>query len=183
MWNLKLYQQTFQILLHLNPLVQLALWMDLLILYDSVTSSIGHLENTGSMSYADHFIVDTFHCTIWKNHIHWHYHWSHQKRPMGRGQTQHGAYDFFPNSNFAWNSTFIIHNKSCPLFSLNWHSLHSFMRKCLPNTQFWKAMVCLPVVLPSKNGPWKTKPVQLTANNHTVFFLHNHHAWFVAGVL
>lgn len=50
-------------LLHLNPLVQLALWMDRLILHDSVTSSTGHLENTGSLSHVDALTADEFHYT------------------------------------------------------------------------------------------------------------------------
>lgn len=59
MW--KPYQQTFHILLHLNPLVQPALGMNLLILHDPITSSSGHLENVGSQSYADLLTVDTLH--------------------------------------------------------------------------------------------------------------------------
>ena len=43
--------------------------MDVLILHDSVTSSIGHLENIGSLSYADPFNTDIFRYTISKNHL------------------------------------------------------------------------------------------------------------------
>ena len=36
---------------------------------DFLTSYIGHVENTGSLSYADLPNVDTFHYAIQKNHI------------------------------------------------------------------------------------------------------------------
>ena len=45
--------------------------MGLLIMYDFVTSTIGHLENIGSLSYAELPSVDTFHYTVSKNYIHY----------------------------------------------------------------------------------------------------------------
>ena len=50
----------------LNPLVSFALWMYLLLIHDFITSFIGHLENTGSLSYEDLPNVDKFHYTISK---------------------------------------------------------------------------------------------------------------------
>lgn len=49
-----------------NPLVFLALWMNLLPIYDFVTSLIGHLENIASLSYEDLPNVDKLHYTISK---------------------------------------------------------------------------------------------------------------------
>lgn len=43
--------------------------MDLLPVTDFLTSYFGHVENIGSMSYANLPNVDTFHYAIQKNHI------------------------------------------------------------------------------------------------------------------
>lgn len=47
------------------PLVYLAI----LTMHDFVTSCIGHLENTGWLSYVDFPNVDEFYYIVYKNHI------------------------------------------------------------------------------------------------------------------
>lgn len=54
----------------LQPLVCLALQMDLFSMNDFVTSCIGHFENNGSSSKVDLPNIDIFHYVIsFKNHI------------------------------------------------------------------------------------------------------------------
>lgn len=50
--------------MHLNPLVCIVLWMDLLPKHDFVTSCIGCLEESSSVSYADFSNVDVFRYTV-----------------------------------------------------------------------------------------------------------------------
>lgn len=48
----------------------LTLWMNLLPLYDFVTSDFGHLKNTDSLGFVSLPNVDIFHCIISKTYIH-----------------------------------------------------------------------------------------------------------------
>ena len=67
MWNLQPFQEAHTVTLKSTGLT---LCKYLLPMQDFIMSCIGHLENTGSMSYADLPNVDTFHCiTSKKSHL------------------------------------------------------------------------------------------------------------------
>lgn len=69
MWNLKPHKQTFPtVTLNLDGLFYI-LGMDHLLKNDFVSSFTGHMENSGSLSYADLLKVHTFHCAIYKKKI------------------------------------------------------------------------------------------------------------------
>lgn len=60
--------------------IHVVLSVDHLGMYDFVISCIGHLENTGSLNYADFLDIDTFYFTVTQSHIHEYHHQAHQKR-------------------------------------------------------------------------------------------------------
>lgn len=63
----------------------------------------------------------------------------------------------FPKLLFSLESWFCHWQQILPaIFPEETGSLHSFSRKCLPDIQVWITVVCLLVVLSSKNGvPWE----------------------------
>ena len=83
----------------------------------------------------------------------------------------------FPKFQFSLESlSLIIGNKFCQLFSLKWQvnfvlSFFFFLRKCLPNIQVWVIVICLSVVLSSRNDVlWKKWLIRLTKAIVAVLF-------------
>lgn len=74
LWN---HSDEFLKLLHWNPLVYLALWINILHMYNFTMSLIGHLENPGSLRYTDLPYVNIFHYTN-QTCIYYH-HWSYER--------------------------------------------------------------------------------------------------------
>lgn len=71
------------------------------------------------------------------------------------------------NSNFTTEQPTLL-----TVFLLSGKLLHSYLRKCLPSTQVWITMVCLPIVLSSKNvfhGGWEARSLQLRQLYECVF--------------
>ena len=72
---------------------------------------------------------------------------------MGSCQAQHGGYKFFKILIFSWELNFYHSLQILSIVFLKMTGLlGSFLRKVLPNTQVWKNIVGLSVVLSSKNG-------------------------------
>lgn len=55
--------------LTLKSIDQSCIWMDLLLMYDLMTSCIGHLENNELLNYADPPNADKYHYIRKNNHI------------------------------------------------------------------------------------------------------------------
>lgn len=69
MWNLK-HKEFFIFCYIILNSVGLTCILDLIQMYDFMTSCIGCLENVGSLSFTELPNVDIFHDTVSKNHTH-----------------------------------------------------------------------------------------------------------------
>lgn len=149
MWTLKLCQWMSQSLFYKNSRVSLALLMDLSPVCDFITSSSGHLENSGLLSYSDHPKADTFHNTISKvtfinittDRI------RKVFLSIGKLSSSWRQRHIFLKFWFLLRSSyFITGNKYCQLFSFKWQLtlliLKKMSAKCLSLNNHGLSRIC-----------------------------------------
>lgn len=138
MGYLEVYQWIFNTLT-VKSIGLLAFWMGLLSKHNFMTPCIGHLENHGSLSYVDLLNVDIFHSTSEKSHS--------SVSPLISSENSLNAGNFQAHSvEYKFSKIIIICFK---LKFYNWQqillvvflevtgSIHSSLRKCLPDAQAW----------------------------------------------
>lgn len=129
--------------------------MDLLPMHDFVTSCTDHLENIASIRYADLPNVDTFNISYRKITTNL----TRKVLNSGKLSSSWRWAQIFQNSNFhlkAWILS-LATNYFVSCFPWSDRLTLLIFKKCLPNTQVWITIVCLSVILPSKNGvSWNT---------------------------
>lgn len=82
-------------------------------MHNFVTSCIGYLGNSGSLTFADLPNVDKFHCIKYiKHYLYYHHHQSHQKS-TGSHFVHNGGHKFSNILIFHLKTSFIIGSKYC----------------------------------------------------------------------
>ena len=146
MWNLKPYQWAFHtVLIKIRWPVLYFEWI--FCPYKTVTSGVAHLENIGSLSYADTPNVDTFYYTMFK-----------KSYLLTSLQMSSETILTIGKLSSSWWWILILpwklkfyHWEQTQSFSLKWH-IHTvhFWGTCLLSTRVW-IIRCLSVILSSKN--------------------------------
>lgn len=135
MWSLQLLHTW----LRYSPVVSLALWVDLPSTCDSVMPRIRHLKNTGLLSDADLPTVETFHHTTPPKSSLFMWALTSSGRPWCTSWRLSKILSFTQQVKcYHWQQILPV------VFLEAAGSIHSFLRKWLPNAQVWMTVVCLP---------------------------------------
>lgn len=129
----------------LKPFICLILWMGLSPMHNFVISCVGHVENTGSLSYAD--LPSVSNLTLLfrqypKVRFHEYHHQSHEKIFKYYEAVKHTVDQFPKILIFAWMFKFYHWQQIPSVLPQVTGLLDLFLRTYLPNIQVWMIIVC-----------------------------------------